>query len=31
MEFDMSDERIKLLFDSGQEAMATCLDEMGIE
>jgi len=31
MEFDMSDERIKLLFDSGQEAMAKCLDEMGIE
>ena len=31
MEFNMSDERIKLLMDSGQEAMAKCLDEMGIE
>jgi NTE family protein len=31
MEFNMSDERIKLLIDSGQEAMAKCLDEMGIE
>lgn len=31
MEFNMSDERIKLLMDSGQEAMARCLDEMGIE
>jgi predicted acylesterase/phospholipase RssA len=31
MEFDMSHERIKLLLDSGQEAMAKCLDGMGIE
>jgi predicted acylesterase/phospholipase RssA len=31
MEFDMSYERIKLLLDSGQEAMAKCLDGMGIE
>ncbi len=31
MEFDMSDERIALLLNSGQEAMAACLDEMGIE
>jgi predicted acylesterase/phospholipase RssA len=31
MEFDMSDERIALLLNSGQDAMAACLDEMGIE
>jgi len=31
MEFDMSDERIALLLNSGQEAMAKCLDEMGFE
>ncbi len=31
MEFDMSDERIVLLLNSGQEAMAKCLDEMGIK
>jgi predicted acylesterase/phospholipase RssA len=31
MEFDMSDERIALLLNFGQEAMAKCLDEMGIE
>lgn len=31
MEFDMSDERIMLLINAGQEAMAQCLDEMGIK
>jgi NTE family protein len=31
LEFDMSEERVALLLNSGQQAMATCLDEMGIE
>lgn len=30
MEFDMSEERVELLMRSGQEAMARCLDEMGV-
>jgi predicted acylesterase/phospholipase RssA len=31
LEFDMSEERVALLLNSGQQAMAECLDEMGIE
>jgi NTE family protein len=31
LEFDMSEERVALLLNSGQQAMAACLDEMGIE
>jgi len=31
LEFDMSDERIQFLFNSGQEAMRECLSEMNLD